>query len=106
MDIFNVLDDFFRLLTIELMDLQKIKNEKLENFKKLIGLDLPFEALFFNDSYLIIANESEYNELIKIEPIKNLEESLFVKMPAFNIFIWAGSFQKNKTIKAFIRGDN
>jgi len=106
MDIFTALDDFARLLQVELVDLQEIEGEKLENFKKLVGVDLPFESLFFNDSYLIIANESEYQELISIEPIKSLTESLLIKMPAFNIFIWAGSFQKNKAMKTFIQEDN
>ena len=106
MDIFEVLDEFIRLLELELVDIKKLEGVQLESFKKLIGLELEFESLFFNDSYLIIADQSEYEELMKIEPTKDLEESLVIKLPAFNIFIWAGSFQKNKIVKAFIRGDN
>ncbi len=106
MEIFSALEEVSSLLAMELMDLQEIKGEQLESLKKIIGLDFPFEALFFNDSYLIIADQSEYDELIKIEPIKSLEESLLIKLPMFNIFIWAGNFQKNKIIKSFFRGDN
>jgi len=106
MDIFLALEEVSSLLKMELTDLQEIEGEQLESFKKIIGLDLPFESLFFNDSYLIIADQSEYEELIKIEPVKNLEESFLVKLPTFNIFIWAGNFQKNKIVKSFFRGDN
>jgi hypothetical protein len=106
MNIFDALDEFSRLLEMELIDLREIKDEQLESFKKLIGLDLPFESLFFNDSYLLIADQSEYEELIQIEPIKSLEEALLIKFTSFNIFIWAGNFQKNKIIKSFFREDN
>lgn len=106
MDIITALDEFSRLLEMELVDLRGIEGEQLESFKKLIGLDLPFESLFYNDSYLIIADQSEYEELSKIEPINKLEKALLIDMPTFNIFIWAGNFQKNKIIKSFFREDN
>jgi hypothetical protein len=106
MDIIDTLEEFSRLLEMELVDLQEIQGEQLERFKKLIGIDLPFESLFFNDSYLIIADQSEYEELIKIEPIKSLEEAILIRLLPFNIFVWAGNFQKNTIIKSFFREDN
>jgi len=95
----DILSQIDNIMGVELMNSEPIVGERRKRFKELIKLDLDFESLYHNNHLLIITDPSEYEELIKTDIIKDIEEVILLKIPQFNMFIWAGNYLKNQQLK-------
>lgn len=99
----NMLSQIDSIMGIEFMDSEPIAGEQVTKFLSLLKLNIPFESLYHSNHLLIITDPSEYEELIKNDIIKGIEETVLLKIPQFNIFIWAGNYSKNQHLKELLR---